>query len=167
MLCQHHFDNISQGPRNPYGRESKFRATFKSGTERDWFSIQLLMTWSSWCHQFHLPKYKLTPSCTFSLALVTSQFKIIGWRHFNSIYLHLYFQQISDVTPLTSVTGGGRAGFLRRAISLQTHVQHPTFPELPQPLHFLSKIYFCSAHIALVNCWKAVTNQLQMQINET
>jgi len=45
-----------QGTWNLYGRDSKFRDTFKSGIEKRWFSLPLLMTG---CHQFDLPKSKL------------------------------------------------------------------------------------------------------------
>ena len=35
---------FSQGPRNLYGRDGKFRSTFKSGTEKSQFSIPRLLT---------------------------------------------------------------------------------------------------------------------------
>ena len=35
---------MSQGPRNLYGRDGKFRPTFKSWTEKRRFSVTLLMT---------------------------------------------------------------------------------------------------------------------------
>jgi len=36
---------VGQGPRNLYGRDGKFRPTFKSGTEKCLFSVPLLITW--------------------------------------------------------------------------------------------------------------------------
>jgi len=53
------------GPRNLYGRDSKFRPTFKSGTEKRLFSVPLVMTWCSQnapnCTDFHLYFFKKFP----------------------------------------------------------------------------------------------------------
>jgi len=47
-----------QGPRNLYGRDGKFRPTFKSVTEKRLFSVPLLLTWCSQnapnCTDLHL-----------------------------------------------------------------------------------------------------------------
>ena len=44
---------FGQEPRSLYGRDSKFCVSFKSGMEKRWFSVPLLMTR---CHQIDLPK---------------------------------------------------------------------------------------------------------------
>ena len=41
----------AQGPRNLYGRDSKFRPTFKSGTDKCLFSVPLLMSCIPKVHQ--------------------------------------------------------------------------------------------------------------------
>jgi len=37
------FETLGQGPWDLYNRDDKFHATFKSGTEKRWFSVPLLM----------------------------------------------------------------------------------------------------------------------------
>ena len=81
-----------QGPWILYGRDGKFRASFKRGTEKQWFSALLLMTW---CHQTDLPKSRFTPRCTLSVALVAG-----NAPHCTDLHLGPYFQKIFAV-PIT------------------------------------------------------------------
>jgi len=59
---------LHQGPRNLYGRDSKFRPTFKNGAEKHVFSVPLSMTWCPQnapnCTDLHLYFQKNFPELT-------------------------------------------------------------------------------------------------------
>ena len=115
---------------NLYGKDGKFCATFKSGTDKRPFSVKLLMTW---CHQSDLPKSKLNTElyifccsgrqkCTklHRYAPLFSKKKILGWY------------------PQTPITGKAGSPFPRPLPSARLH--RGTFTELPW--RWLSRVHF-------------------------
>ena len=92
------------GPRNLYGRDGKFRHTFKSGTEKCLFSVPLLMTW---CPQN-------APNCT-DLHL-----------YFQKIF--------RGNTPDPQNLGGVKHPPQSTLSTLLTSGHRTTFSELPRPL---------------------------------